>query len=147
MWKDRQQLTPHRAWEMAATYVAGTVIAVIIVLTIGSMAHARWRPEYAQNTQQVRDWFSSQQLNPTTKQRLGVPWNGCCENGDVFKTQFRVSKNTGGDEWYYLKGDTWKKVPDDVIHWGQHSPDKRATLFIYVATGQELCFYPPEEGI
>ena len=95
----------------------------------------------------MRDWFSSQQLNPATKQRLGVPWNGCCENGDVFKTQFRVSKSTGGDEWYYLKGDTWKKVPDDVIHWGQHSPDKRATLFIYVATGQELCFYPPEEGI
>jgi hypothetical protein len=87
----------------------------------------------------------SQQLNPATKQLLGVGWNGCCENGDVFKTLFRVSKSTGGDEWYYLKGDTWKKVPDYVIHWGQHAPDKRATLFIYVATGQELCFYPPEE--
>ena len=27
------------------------------------------------------------------------------------------------------------------------TPDKQATLFIYQSTGQELCFYPPVEGI
>jgi hypothetical protein len=28
-----------------------------------------------------------------------------------------------------------------------HAPDEQTTLFIYQSTGQDLCFYPPEEGI
>jgi hypothetical protein len=52
----------------------------------------------------------------------------------------------GHDTWWYLKDRVWKQVPDDVIHWGQHAPDGQAKLFIHWS-GQELCFYPPEEGI
>jgi hypothetical protein len=28
-----------------------------------------------------------------------------------------------------------------------HAPDEQTTLLIYQSTGQDLCFYPPEEGI
>jgi heme/copper-type cytochrome/quinol oxidase subunit 4 len=49
MWfKERLVLTPQRAWEMAATCFTGIVIAVVIVIAVGSMVHARWKPEYAQ---------------------------------------------------------------------------------------------------
>ena len=118
---------------------------VLMLLSLVPAARGEWRAEYAQNAPEVQQWFKDQQLNPATKERLGVSWNGCCEKGDVFRTQFRVGGDNA-DQWWYWKGDQWKRIPDDVIHWGQHAPDKRATLFIYT-TGQELCFYPPEEGI
>jgi len=64
-----------------------------------------------------------------------------------FRTpSFRVGEDRS-DQWFYLAKDgTWKQVPPDTIHWGQHAPNGLPTLFIYW-TGQELCFYPPEEGI
>ena len=93
-------------------------------------------------------WFDRQTLNPPTMKRLNVGWNSCCLGSEVVKTQFRVDKTSNGDEWYYLKEDnTWKRVPDDTIHWGQHAPDGQATLFVYFMTGEETCFYPPQEGI
>jgi hypothetical protein len=92
-------------------------------------------------------WFDQQSLNPATQQRLKVGWNSCCLGSEVVKTQFRVSRTDYGDEWYYMKNGAWKRVPDDTIHWGQHAPGGQATLFIYFMTGDETCFYPPEEGI
>jgi hypothetical protein len=108
-----------------------------------------WKPEYAQNSREVQNWYKSQEMTPATRERLGVAWKSCCEHGDVVRTQFRVEYQGGAflDKWFYLKNGVWTKIPDDIIHWGEHAPDKRATLFIYQSTGQELCFYPPEEGI
>jgi hypothetical protein len=110
---------------------------------------ATWKPEYAQNAPEVNQWYKNQQMTPETWDRLGSPsWHSCCEKGDVFKTQFRVGKGQhGDDEWWYLKDGVWKQVPEDTIHWGQHAPGGLPTLFIYSNTGQELCFYPPKEGI
>jgi hypothetical protein len=92
-------------------------------------------------------WFEHQTLNPSTMKRLNVGWNSCCLGSEVVKTQFRVNKTTYGDEWYYVKDGTWRRVPDDTIHWNQHAPNGQATLFIYFMTGDETCFYPPQEGI
>jgi hypothetical protein len=92
-------------------------------------------------------WFERQTLNAPTMKRLNVGWNSCCLGSEVVKTQFRVNKTSNGDEWYYMKDGTWKRVPDDTIHWGQHAPGGEATLFIYFMTGDETCFYPPQEGI
>jgi hypothetical protein len=67
---------------------------------------------------------------------------------DVVRTQFRVEQDgsaEGHDIWFYLKDGKWNRVPDDIIQWGEHAPDKQATLFIYQSTGQELCFYPPQD--
>ena len=92
-------------------------------------------------------WFERQTLNPATMKRLAVGWNSCCLGSEVVKTQFRVDRTSYGDECFYVKDGTWKRVPDDTIHWGQHAPGGQATLFVYFMTGEETCFYPPQEGI
>jgi hypothetical protein len=92
-------------------------------------------------------WFERQTLNPATMKRLAVGWDSCCLGSEVVKTQFRVDKTSYGDEWFYMRDGTWKRVPDDTIHWGQHAPGGQATLFVYFMTGEETCFYPPQEGI
>jgi hypothetical protein len=64
-----------------------------------------------------------------------VSWFRVVDDGSKF----------GRDTWWYMKDGAWKQVPDDVIHWGEHEPNGKATLFIYY-DGTELCFYPPLEG-
>jgi len=113
-------------------------------------AWSRWDPRFAQIDQRTREWYKTQEMTETTWRRLGSPsWNSCCEKGDVFRTQFRVLNDGtkyGEDTWWYEKDGVWKQVPPDTIHWGQHTPDGRPTLFIYQNTGQELCFYPGRDG-
>jgi hypothetical protein len=46
-----------------------------------------------------------------------------------------------------MKNGRWKRMPHDTIHWGKHAPGGEATLFVYFLTGDETCFYPPQEGI
>ncbi len=124
-------------------------VVLLALLAFGFLmghAHATWKPEYAQNSPEVREWYDSQTINEEARKRMHVDWHSCCKNGDVFRTQFRVS-GEGDDEWFYLKDGVWKQVPPDIIKWGEHTPDGKPTLFIYQATGQELCFWPPEEGI
>jgi hypothetical protein len=134
---------------LAGLFVVLAVALAMLLLVLGMRAHATWKPEYAQNSPEVRDWYKGQTMTKETWHRLGEPsWHSCCEHGDVFKTQFRVGPGAHGeDEWWYLKGETWKQVPPDVIHWGQRAPGGQPTLFIYQVTGQELCFYPPEGGL
>jgi hypothetical protein len=49
------------------------------------------------------------------------------------------------DQWWWLDGNEWRQIPDYIIHWGEHAPDKQPTLFIW--NGKTTCFFPPEEGI
>jgi hypothetical protein len=111
-------------------------------LSIGQ-ADGRWKPEYANAPQAVRDWYRSAELTPKAQMRF--PFKSCCAHSDVVKTQFRVNKTNGGDEWYWLDGDDWRRIPDDIIHWGENAPDKQPTLFVY--RGRETCFWPGESGI
>ena len=37
------------------------------------------------------EWYNKQEMNPAARERIGVPWKSCCENGDVFKTRFRIA--------------------------------------------------------
>ena len=38
-------------------------------------------------------------------------------------------------EWFDPPLNKWRRVPDNIIHWGEHAPDKQPTLFIY--SGQD----------
>ena len=38
------------------------------------------------------EWFNKQEMNPAARERLGVPWKSCCDNGDVFKTVSGLAK-------------------------------------------------------
>jgi hypothetical protein len=107
----------------------------------------RWTQEQiAQADPSVRAWYEQQEINPAAQKRLNVTFKSCCKNGDVFLTQFRVGPGEhGDDEWWYLQKGVWKRIPDDVIHWGEYAPDGQATLFLYASGGQELCFYPSRD--
>ena len=118
--------------------------ALALLLAV-SPASSEWKPEYAQASPERQQWFQSQQINPNAQKRLGVAFKSCCDNGDVFKTRFRVSNN-GGDRWEYLDGETWKVIPADIIH-EEPSLDNSPVLFRHRLNGMELCFFKPQGGI
>lgn len=116
----------------------------IALLCLVSSAEARWKPEYASASQETRDWFESRELTLAAQQRFH--FKSCCNNADRVMTEFRVSKNAGVDEWWYLTSEkTWKKIPADIIHWDEHSPNGEAVLFA-IGTS-ETCFFPPSGGL
>jgi len=109
-------------------------------------AAARWKPEYAQLPKEVVDWYQTRKLTKATQKRLRVSWDSCCSNADVVKTRFRVSRVDNDDIWEYeLPDGTWKEVPADIIHWGDHSPSGDAVLFAVSSHGP-VCFFPPRSG-
>src|SRR5262245_33746532 len=102
------------------------IFLTVVILLSANAAIAEWKPEYAAQPQWVRDWYKDATLTEAAQQRLNVNWKSCCERGDVFRTEFRVNKENGDDEWWYLeKNGNWKQVPSDIIHWGETAPDKR----------------------
>lgn len=90
-----------------------------------------------------REWYKNAKLTEAAQKRFS--FKSCCEHSDVFRTQFRVNKQSGDDEWYYLTdAGVWKRIPADIIHWGESAPGGQPTLFIY--HGQETCFWPGQGG-
>jgi hypothetical protein len=115
------------------------LLATVLLALLLAPASAEWKPEYANSPPEVQDWYRNAELTPAA--RLRFPFTKCCDHADVVKTQFRVSKGKGAhDEWWYLDGDTWKQVPEDIIHWGESAPGGEPTLFIY--HDKETCFFP-----
>jgi hypothetical protein len=120
-------------------------ISAIALLLFMTPASSEWKPEYAQASPERQQWFQSQRINPEALKRLNVPFKSCCDNGDVFKTRFRVG-TVGQDQWEYLDGETWKVIPADIIH-DEPSLDNTPVLFKHRVNGQELCFFKPQGGI
>ena len=91
------------------------------------------------------EWYNKQEMSPAAQLRLGVPYKSCCDNGDVYKTRFRVGEDRS-DQWQYLKDGQWKIVPPDIIK-EEDTPDHLPVLFINRSTGDELCFFVPKGGL
>jgi len=117
------------------------VVALLALLSLS--AQATWKPEYAQLPQEVQDWYRSAELTLSAQKRF--PYKKCCDHADVYKTQFRVDKSSGADQWLYLIDGEWKLIPPDIIHWGESAPGGQPTLFLF--KGKETCFFPGEGGI
>ncbi|MFL6819027.1 MAG: hypothetical protein ACJ8EF_13900 [Bradyrhizobium sp.] len=113
------------------------IFGFLLLLSIRADAHD---PSMAHH-----EWFNAQQMNPGARERLGVPWRSCCDNGDVYKTRFRVGEDRS-DQWQYLKDGHWKLVPPDIIK-EEDTPDHLPVLFINRYTGMELCFFVPKGGL
>ena len=122
--------------------LARAVVAVA-ALALAAQVQARWKPEYANQPPEVQAWYRNAGL--TTAAQMHFPFKKCCDHSDVVKTRFNVNRTTAGDEWYWLDGDTWRRIPDDIIHWDQRAPSGQPTLFIY--SGKETCFFPGDGGI
>jgi hypothetical protein len=117
------------------------ILAVLAALcAIPASAPAEWDGVKTANS----EWYEQQKINPEAVARLGISWTSCCNHADVFKTQFRVNRDTAEDEWWHLDGNTWRLIPSDIVHWFDPTPDGQPVLFIY--QGTPTCFYPGESG-
>lgn len=121
-----------------------TIITIAAVICFGSMpVAARWKAEYANAPQAVRDWYESRELTPEAQRRFN--FKSCCAHSDVVKTKFKVG-GAGNDEWWWLAADgKWHRVPDDVIHWNEHAPGDQPVMF--AMDEKPTCFFPPGGGI
>jgi hypothetical protein len=124
-------------------YALAVMEILIVSNAVGGHALARDFGQYANVPQEIRDWYRNAELTEAAQQRLS--WKKCCDHADVVKTQFRVNKSTGGDEWYWLHDGHWKPIPSDIIHWGVSAPGGAPVLFVY--DNVETCFFPGEGGI
>jgi hypothetical protein len=106
-------------------------------------SQAKWKPQYASNSPEIRDWYKSRKLTDAAAKRFA--FKSCCDGSDKVETQFRVDKTTGDDKWYYQKDGQWVEVPPDVIWWDEHSPTGEAVLF--ALDGKPTCFFPPRGGL
>lgn len=119
------------------------LVLVAALTLLAQTASAEWKPEYAQASPEIREWYRTAELTDAAQRRM--PFKKCCDHADVVKTQFKVSTVNGEDEWYWFDKDQWRRVPPDIIHWGQSAPGGKPTLFVY--SGQETCFWPGEGGL
>lgn len=124
------------AIKLMAAYMILNAMAV-------SPSDAHWKPEYASQPPEVQQWYQNAELTPAAQAKFG--FQKCCAHSDVVHTQFKVNKTSGADEWFWLDGDTWKRIPPEIIHPDEHAPDGQPTLFVYEHL--ETCFFPPQGGI
>jgi hypothetical protein len=108
-----------------------------VLLIFGILLLLSFRADAHDPSMAHHEWFNAQEMTPAARERLGVPWKSCCDNGDVFKTRFRVGED---------RSDEWKTIPPDIIKEGD-TPDHTPVLFINKYTGMELCFFVPQGGI
>jgi hypothetical protein len=117
--------------------------AAIVATMLATRVGATWKPEYADQPLEVQAWYRNAELTKAAQVRF--PFKKCCDHSDVVKTKFNVNRTSAGDEWYWLDGEQWRRVPDDIIHWNESAPSGLPTLFIY--NGKETCFFPGDGGI
>lgn len=129
------------------------VFIVAILLALSSILSHKARgddfvpkdkSQWADVSPERKKWFESQKMTPAARERLQVPWASCCDNGDVFRTRFRVGVKND-DVWEYLDGDTWRVIPPDIIQ-DVPSLDSEPILFRSPRTGTEYCFFLPPGG-
>lgn len=123
-------------------HAIATLLLALLASCALAPAAATWKPEYASAAPAVQDWYRNAELTPAARQRF--PFTKCCDHADVVKTQFRVDRGSGGDEWFYFDLGAWKRIPPDIIHWGESAPGGQPTLFVY--HDQATCFFPGEGG-
>jgi len=116
-----------------------------VLSTFGILLLLSFRADAHDPSMAHHEWYNKQVMSPAAQLRLGVPWKSCCDNGDVFKTRFRVGEDRS-DQWQYLKDGQWRIVPPDIIK-EEDTPDHLPVLFINKSTGDELCFFVPKGGL
>src|SRR5690349_12642008 len=111
-----------------------TTFGVLLLVSFRAGAHDASMPHH--------EWVNAQEMNPAARQRLGVRGKSCGDNGDVFRTRFRVAEDRS-DHWQYLKGGQWRTMPPDIIK-EEDTPDHLPVLFSNKHTGTELCLFVPK---
>lgn len=103
-----------------------------------------YRQEFAQLDPEVRKWYQTRTMTEETRKRLGVTYSSCCDHGDVVHTEIRRADIFGKMHWFWLDGEAWKEIPQDIIQFGQFPPGNEPVLFVY--NKEPVCFFPPDVG-
>lgn len=132
-------------------------ITFALAVFVINYSHATYKPEFANHSDAIRDWFETAEVTKAAYPRLG--WLRCCNHSDRVKTRFYVAPTSNGDVWSYEDPTTnkWIIIPDDVIHREGITPPKgheddpdfkqlQAEGVLFVYDGQVTCFWPPESG-
>src|ERR1041384_7995121 len=122
---------------MKAFHRVLTTFGILFLLSVRADAHDPSMPHH--------EWFNKQEMNPAAQRRLGLSYKSCCNNGDVFKTRFRVGEDRS-DQWQYLKDGEWKVIPPDIIK-EEDTPDRTPVLFITGPRGFNCVFAAPRGGL
>ena len=57
------------------------VLVVTTLVCFADLAHARWKPEYANIPPEVRAWYAQAQTMPDSRPRKEKGYVGCCSHG------------------------------------------------------------------
>ena len=131
----REALAAGRAW------LKLILIALPFVLLWVCASHAEWKPQYAQASPAVQDWYRNAELTEAAQKRFG--FKSCCAHSDVVKTRFRLIGRDDGWEYLDAKG-RWVQVPQDIIH---TDPAPEGEPIMFEVGGRPTCFFPPQGGI
>jgi hypothetical protein len=84
------------------------------------------------------EWADKQDVMPTARERLSGQIK-CCNQAEIVKTKFRVSR-AHENQWFYLtKENKWKRIPPDITDpLEEDTPTHQPVLFIWA--DKEVCF-------
>ena len=123
--------------------VVAVAIIVLFALVLSAVAWDNTSPYYG--------WADKQLVMPAARPRFSCGADStcsCCNGAEIIKTRFRVALDAS-DAWDWLNPlkNKWERVPSDIIHWGEPTPDKQAVMFVYpIGSDTPRCFFPPQEG-
>jgi hypothetical protein len=84
-------------------------------------------------------WADKQEVLPTARERLSGQVK-CCNQAEIVKTQFPVSRAHENRRFYLTKENKWKRKPPDIIHLlEEDTPTHQLVLFIWA--DKEVCFW------
>lgn len=111
------------------------------------LVEARWKPEYAQLSQEDKDWYSRQKTTPEWRDRVGKQWYVyCCDHADTVEAQFQKK----GQVWQYRLPGTndWLDLPQDIVQPDVMTPHSKPVLFIDALSYKlgPVCFFPGGAG-
>lgn len=120
----------------------------------GLLVHAHDALHYIQAPPDWQKWFSEAKTTEQSRARLaaqGFVWHSCCNHADRVKTRFRVNRESGADEWWYLdpKTEAWVRLENDIIHHEDDPtmpPQLKVEGVLFVYNGVPTCFWAPQEG-
>jgi hypothetical protein len=117
-------------WKEVAMKLVYLLLASAALLPATSQA--KWKPQYASNSPEIRDWYKSRKLTDAAAKRFA--FKSCCDGSDKVETQFKVDKATGDDKWYYQNDGEWVEV-------------STGEAVLFAVYGKPTCFFPPRGGL
>ena len=77
-----------------------------VLAMFGILLLVCFRADAHDPSMQHHEWFNAQEMNPAARQRLGVPWKSCCDNGDGVGVSRPAQHDTALDAFEFISSAT-----------------------------------------